>query len=53
MNVLLIFIEKAGYERVDFVHDKGEFDKWRNFDIFSTIYNNPIRILFDFEKLKV
>ncbi len=50
---ILNYIEKAGYEKVDFVHNKGEFAiRGEIIDIFSPIYEFPLRILFDFEKVE-
>ena len=49
---ILNFLVEGGYERVDFVHNKGEFAiRGEIMDIFSPIHQYPIRILFDFEKI--
>ena len=50
---ILNFLVEGGYERVDFVHNKGEFAiRGEIMDIFSPIHKHPIRILFDFEKIE-
>ena len=49
---ILNFLVEGGYERVDFVHNKGEFAiRGEIMDIFSPIHKQPLRILFDFEKI--
>ena len=49
---ILNFLVEGGYERVDFVHNKGEFAiRGEIMDIFSPIHRQPLRILFDFEKI--
>ena len=50
---ILNFLVEGGYERVDFVHNKGEFAiRGEIMDIFSPIHQYPLRILFDFEKIE-
>ena len=50
---IIDFLNKSGYERVDFVHDIAQFSiRGEILDIFSPIYNNPIRILFNFDKIE-
>ena len=52
-DVILNFLVEGGYERVDFVHNKGEFAiRGEIMDIFSPIHQYPLRILFDFEKIE-
>ena len=47
------FLFNAGYERVDFVHNKGEYSiRGEIMDIFSPIHQYPLRILFDFDKVE-
>ena len=49
---ILKFLVEGGYEKVDFVHNKGEFAiRGEIMDIFSPIHKKPLRILFDFEKI--
>ena len=49
---ILNFLVEAGYERVDFVHNKGEFAiRGEIMDIYSPIHQYPLRILFDYEKI--
>ena len=50
---IIDFLQKTGYERVDFVHNKSEYSiRGEIIDIFSPIYGYPVRLLFDFEKLE-
>ena len=50
---IIDFLNKSGYTRVDFVHDIAQFSiRGEILDIFSPIYNNPIRILFNFDKIE-
>ncbi len=50
---ILDFIDKAGYEKVDFVINKGEYStRGEVLDIFSPIHQYPLRVLFDFDKVE-
>lgn len=47
------FLNEAGYEKVDFVNNTGEYAiRGEIMDIFSPIHNFPVRILFDFDTIE-
>ncbi|MAI75631.1 MAG: transcription-repair coupling factor [Rickettsiales bacterium] len=49
---IINFLESSGYERLDFVHNPGEYSvRGEILDIFSPIEDHPIRIIFDFDKI--
>ncbi len=50
---IIRFLNNSGYQRVDFVHDIAQYSiRGEVLDIFSPIYVNPVRVLFDFEKIE-
>ena len=49
---IINFLNISGYEKVDFVHNPGEYSvRGEILDIFSPIYKDPARILFDFDDI--
>ncbi len=50
---IINFLEKYCYEKVDFVHNPGEYAvRGEILDIYSSINSSPLRILFDFENIE-
>ncbi len=50
---IINFLNKSGYERVDFVNNSGEFSiRGEILDIFSPINEMPVRILFNFNNIE-
>ena len=49
---IISFLNISGYEKVDFVHNPGEYSvRGEILDIFSPIYKDPARITFDFDDI--